>query len=340
MNATRLRLWSRSLLVALIASASATLLAQDANQGFRFRSAVELVNVTATVTDERGRFVSGLRREDFAIREDGQPQRVTHFSSERVPVSLGIVLDVSGSMSGEKYVAAERALNRFLYDLLAPEDEIFIVAFSDQPDLVSDWTTDRRQLSNALARIRPRGGTALYDAVAEAVPMAQSGRHKKKAVVVVSDGNDTDSRTDGASLQALIRETEVLVYAIGIDGAGESRSSSTWPTQPRIQLPFPFPGGGTWGRPRPRMPPGGSSSDRVNAAVLREITDDSGGRTEIIRGTYDLDPATAGIAHELSQQYSLGYVPLRSKDGRWHTIDVAVQGGRHHVRARRGYLAQ
>ena len=318
-----------------------------AQEGFRFRSTTELINVTATVTDASGRFASGLRREDFVVREDGVRQQISHFSSERVPVSLGIVLDVSGSMSGEKYRAAERALSRFLYDLLAPDDEVFILSFSDQTELVSDWTTDRQRLAAGLARIRPRGGTALYDAVAEAVPMAQGGRHKKKALVVISDGNDTDSSTDPSALQSLIRETEVLVYAIGIDGAGAS-SSGTWTGQPQVRLPFPFPmpGGGTWGRPRPRYPnPNtggmrGGSGERVNTEVLRGITDDSGGRTELIRYAQDLDPATASIADELSQQYSIGYVPPRARDGRWHTIQVEVAGGRHQVRARRGYLAQ
>ena len=322
---TLLPLARQTLLVPLVAALLVTPL--GAQEGFRFRSTTELINVTATVTDASGRFAPGLRRDDFVVREDGVRQEISHFSSERVPVSLGIVLDVSGSMSGEKYRAAERALNRFLYDLLAPEDEVFILGFSDQADLVSGWTTDRRQLANALARIRPRGGTALYDAVAEAVPMAQTGRHKKKAVVVISDGNDTDSRTDSASLQSLIRETEVLVYAIGIDGAGGSGGGGgvTWPSQPR------YPTGGGTGR---------GGGDRVNVDVLRTITDDSGGRTEVVRDTNDLDPATASIADELSRQYSLGYVPPRAKDGRWHAIDVTVAGGRHQVRARRGYLAQ
>ncbi len=321
-----------------------------AQEGFRFRSTTELINVTATVTDGTGRFVSNLRREDFVVREDGQRQEISHFSSERVPVSLGIVLDVSGSMSGEKFRAAQSALDRFMYDLLAPEDEVFILSFSDQTDLVSDWTTDRRQLADGLRRIRPRGGTALYDAVAEAVPMAQGGRHRKKAVVVISDGNDTDSSTDPGALQSLIRETEVLVYAIGIDGAGSrngySNSGGTW-SQPRVQLPFPFPfpggrTGGSWGQPRPRTPARRQAgpNDPVNVEVLRAITDDSGGRTEIIRYANDLDPATGSIADELSQQYSIGYVPPRSKDGRWHQIQVDVPGGRYTVRARRGYLAQ
>ena len=335
----------------LTLTAATALVAPLAEQdGFRFRSTTELINVTATVTDASGRFVSRLRKDDFAVYEDGKRQQISHFSSERVPVSLGIVLDVSGSMSGEKFRAAQSALDRFMYDLLAPEDEVFILGFSDRTDLVSDWTTDRQQLANGLRRIRPRGGTALYDAVAEAVPMAQGGHHKKKAVLVISDGNDTDSSTDADALQSLIRDTEVLVYAIGIDGTGSrssSSSSGTWTGQPRVQFPFPFPfpggrTGGTWGRPQPTRPStrGVQAGDPVNVAVLRAITDDSGGRTELIRFANDLDPATASIADELSQQYSIGYVPPREKDGRWHRIEVEVPTGQYQVRARRGYLAQ
>jgi Ca-activated chloride channel family protein len=350
MHARVITRFRTSLLPALLAMLAVVPLA--AQDGFRFRSTTELINVTATVTDGTGRFAAHLRKQDFVVREDGQPQQISHFSSERVPVSLGIVLDVSGSMSGEKFRAAQSALDRFMYDLLQPEDEVFILGFSDQTDLVSDWTTDRARLASALRRIRPRGGTALYDAVAEAVPMAQGGRHKKKAVVVISDGNDTDSSTEASALQSLIRETEVLVYAIGIDGAGSggsygSSGPGTWSGQPRIQLPFPFPmpggRGGTWGRPQPQRPSGSRQAgpnDAVNVEVLRAITDDSGGRTEVIRFANDLETATASIADELSQQYSIGYVPPRAKDGRWHRIELEVPGGRYNVRARRGYLAQ
>ena len=349
MNVRVISRFRTALLPVLIGSlAVGPLAAQD---GFRFRSTTELINVTATVTDSSGRFASSLRKEDFLVREDGQQQQISHFSSERVPVSLGIVLDLSGSMAGEKFRAAQSALDRFLYDLLQPEDEVFLLGFSDRTEMVSNWTTDRQQVANALRRMRPRGGTALYDAVAEAVPMAQSGRHKKKAVVVISDGNDTDSGTQADALQSLIRETEVLVYAIGIDGTGSSGNyggsgPGTWSGQPPVRLPFPFPlpggRGGGWNRPQPRQPGGrqGSANDAVNVEVLRAITDESGGRTEVIRYPNDLDPATASIADELSQQYSIGYVPPRSKDGRWHQIEVEVPGGRYNVRARRGYLAQ
>jgi len=322
---------------------------QTEQEGFRFRTGVELVNVTATVTDSRGRFVAGLRREDFRLFEDDQTREITHFSNERVPVSLGILLDTSGSMAGEKMAAARSAVDRFLVQLLHPEDEVFLFTFNDEPRLVSDWTTDRREVSRLLGRVRAGGGTAMYDALTEAVPMAQSGRHRKKAVVVISDGNDTDSRTDVGDLRRLIRETEVLVYAVGIDGDAPdifTRGRGMPPPRFPVPLPFPFPGGGGRNRfPQPGgggpLPRGGPTPRdyRVNERALREITDDSGGRTELVRDAPDIDPATAGIAEELSQQYYLGYPAGAARDGRWHTIRVEVRDASYKVRARRGYIA-
>src|SRR5437762_7601738 len=123
-------------------------------QGFRFKSGVELINVTATVSDASGRFVSGLRQDDFVVYEDDQPVGVTHFSAEHVAVSLGIALDTSGSMAGSKIQEAQDALDRFLYDLLDKNDEIFLYRFSNYPVLLQDWTKDRQLLSRALGRIR------------------------------------------------------------------------------------------------------------------------------------------------------------------------------------------
>ena len=185
--------------------------------------------------------------------------------------------------------------------------------------------------------------------------MAQQGRNRKKAVVIISDGNDTSSHTDVFSVKQLIRETEVLVYAVGIDGGGLSYISNVaqQPQRrqpPRMPIPFPFPGRRPPQLPPPQPPqgPGGGGNprwrgngmeDRVNVAALRDITDDSGGRTEIIRWARDLDPAAAGIADELSKQYYMGYAATGAKDGRWHTIRVDVRQGSYHVRARRGYVA-
>jgi VWFA-related protein len=360
---------SSTLAIAVIA-ALATASAQEQQSGsdtqaFRFRSGVELINVTATVSDGHGRFVSGLRQEDFRVYEDGQPRPITHFTSERVPVSLGIVLDTSGSMEGEKMMAARQALQRFLFDLLGPDDEVFLYRFDSRPERLVGWTSDRERIASEIRRIQPRGATTLYDAIAEAVPLAATGRHRKKALLIISDGNDTSSFTRIPELKRMIHESEVLVYAIGIS-AMTSRTqpyrrpwfsaTGNWLGQ-RRPTPFPFPIPGRPGVPRgpslpprypPTMPPptspgsgmGSRGDEPVNVAVLREITDDSGGRTEVIWTPRDLDPSTASIADELSKQYFLGYPAANDKkDGKWHTIRVEVSNATYVVRARRGYVA-
>jgi VWFA-related protein len=351
----------RSLLALLFATAAAASLAAqtgapaargvrggvESQEGFRFKSGVELINVTATVTDGDGRFVSGLRKEDFTIYEDGERQDVTHFSNERVPVSLGIALDTSGSMTPDKMSAARSAIDRFVYDLLGPDDELFFMEFANRPRLLQPWTKDRRVISRAVAGAEGSGGTAMYDAVESAVPIVDTGMNRKKALLVISDGNDTNSSISVGEVRQLIRESEALVYALGVDGTARSMSRNV---PPPIQLPFPVPFPLPGRRPQPRFPPIGggtsgggtwsrNSGDRVNADALREITDDTGGRTEIVHGFGDLDGATARIADELSKQYYLGYASSGKKDGRWHTIRVDVKDRRYTVRARRGYVA-
>jgi VWFA-related protein len=349
-------LWITGPLAAIAVMIAASGPSLHGQEGFKFKSGVELVNVNVTVTDRSGRFVPGLRQEDFVVYDDSREQEITHFSAERVPVSLGLALDTSGSMVGEKIESARAAIDRFLLELLSPEDEVFLMRFGASPELVHDWTNNKDTVSRRLARINPAGGTAMYDAVAEAVPIAMQGQHRKKAILIISDGNDTNSRTSVSELKQMIRQTEVLVYAVGIDGQGESpfgggRGTPPVVRQPPVRLPFPFPGGAGRGGPWPGGSPGGggpggggryggpSGDDRVNVGALREITDDSGGRTEIVRTARDLDPATENIADELSKQYYLGYPAPGYKDGRWHTIRVDVNRPGYLVRARRGYTA-
>ena len=283
-----------ALLAAVTIAASAVVAAQQPQSsetqngdGFRFRTGVELINVAVTVTDSSGRFVPGLQKDDFVVYEDDARQEVTHFSAERVPVSLGLVIDTSGSMDGEKWEHAVSALDRFLLDLLGQDDEVFMYRFSYDATLVQGWTSDRERLSRAIGRIYPRGGTAMYDAVAAAVPLAASGHNRKKAIVIISDGNDTNSVTSVQELKQAIRESEVLVYAVGIDGDERFTTNGTFRRPPtRIPLPFPFPGSGRGGWPRqpvgqPQFPgsgqrptgPRGSMGrdDRVNAGALMDL---------------------------------------------------------------------
>ncbi len=359
-----------------LACAGAAVMPDDraiGQEGFRFHSSIELVNVTATVTDNSGHFVPGLKQTDFLVFEDDQPVEVTQFSSERVAVSLGIVLDTSGSMDGQKINAARVALERLLLDLLGDDDEVFLYRFDNSPHLVQGWTSDRNLIRDELRRIPTDGATALYDAVAQALPLLESGRHRKKALLVISDGNDTSSKIDLPRLKQLIRESEALVYAIGIDaqatsattGNGAVRDNRMFEQRRRpFPIPPPFPGPrvpprtppvpgtppGTAPPPRqPRTPPSdepGSNSagarrgdEPVNTNALHDVTDDSGGRTEVLRDAKDLGPATARIADELSKQYYLGYPSRARHDGQWHAIRVEIRDRSFNVRARKGYRA-
>ncbi|RPJ54230.1 MAG: VWA domain-containing protein, partial [Acidobacteria bacterium] len=324
-----------------------------------FKSGVDLVHVTATVTDNRGHFVRGLQREDFRVTEDGQPQTILQFSADRAPVSLGIALDTSSSMAGAKIREAKEALRRVIEELLERDDEVFLYTFSDTPVLRQSWTTDREALRRALEAAPPDGRTALYDTVDEALALMESGKYRKKVLLVVSDGNDTASFTPVTKLRARISESETLVYAIGIDSNEQRLKDGLWriprtgprrqirrpqppgfPPRPPIGKP-PGPGGGRppWAsppQPTPQAPRG--LSDTANIQALRELTDISGGRTEVVRSSSDLGPATASVADELSMQYQLMYQATTRRDGRWHAIEVTVREG-HQVRARRGYLA-
>ena len=352
MRAVRFRL---AILASLTAAAVAVVGAQTSPQGddgFRFKSGVELVNVTATVSDDNGHFVSGLTKDDFTIFEDGQQQEITNFSNEHVPVSLGILLDTSGSMTPEKMSSARSAIDRFIYELLDKNDELFFMQFASVPDLLQGWTYDRRAISRAVGQVSAAGGTAMYDAIARALPIAADGRNQKKAILVISDGNDTNSRTSVGELRNMIRESEVMVYALGVDGNDVSTYTQQprQPSSPRFPIPIPrgrgrFPGGRFPFAPQIGFPPTGGvwgrtgGNEHVNESALRAITDDTGGRTEIVRGFGDLDAATAHIADELSKQYYLGYNNAGKKDGKWHAIRVDVKDRHLHVRARKGYVA-
>jgi Ca-activated chloride channel family protein len=269
----------------------------------QFRSSVETVLVTVTVTDGNGRLVIGLGKDDFEIYEDGQPQPVTQFTDERVPVSLGVLLDASDSMRGQAIVDARTALERFVGDLLEPEDEAFVAAFNHLPRIVAPWTRPPATVRLRPESLRPTGGTAIYDALVASAPLFERRTHPRSALVVISDGADTASDLTLQQARDAIRRTDPFVYAIAIDA------------------------------------PDGRASTRVNPDALREITGPSGGYTEIVRSAEDLGPATERIAYELNHQYTVGYTPTRPPDGSWRSIRVRLKEDGYFARARRGYFA-
>lgn len=269
-----------------------------------FHTGVEMVLVTVSVTDGHGRLIGGLTRDDFVVLEDGQPQAIAAFTAARLPLSLGILLDASDSMFGARIADARRALERFLVDLLKPEDEAFLMVFNHEQHVVAPWTANPRGLRDRFDGVRPFGSTALYDALIASVPEFDARRHQRAALLVVSDGADTASKASLMATARLLRRIDPFVYAIAID------SSS------RVAI-----------------------NTRVNADALRTITDPTGGYTEIIRDSTELDAATARIAEELNAQYAIGYTPDHPPDGKYHTIRVRIPDAPHVVRARRGYVS-
>jgi Ca-activated chloride channel homolog len=270
----------------------------------QFRSNVLTVPVTVTVVDGSGRLVTGLTLNDFEVYEDGEPQRVTTFTNERVAVSLGVLLDASDSMRGQKITDAGAAVEHFVADLLRGEDEAFIGLFNHRPRLAAAWTRPPSSLKNLLGEVKPNGGTAIYDAVAQSAEMFDRRSRPRAALVVISDGADTASDRSLQQARDAVVRRDAFVYAIAIDA------------------------------------PGAAASTRVNPAALRDLTGPTGGYTEVVREAADLGPATQRIAEELNSQYTVGYAPSRPLDGAWRAIRVRVKGRSLLVRARQGYVAE
>jgi Ca-activated chloride channel family protein len=296
----------------------------------QMRVDVRLVNVIATVTDTRGRSVPNLTAEDFVLEEDGKPQQITHFSQDQnVPVSVGILLDTSGSMDRKIRTAVE-AVERFTRRI-HQDDEIFLITFSGRPVLRQDFTDDRAKLSQALRYVNATGGTALYDALTDGLTKIQSGRHSKRALLLITDGQDTASITKLEEVLQSIRQSEPLVYPIGISGLTYAKGSNS------VDLLSAF-------LPRKSERAAQSKRDEVDLDVLRALAENSGGRAfllaeSLINRGGQIEKVLDTIADELRTQYTLGFYPSRPDDGRYHSLRVRSRSG-DTVRARRGYLAR
>ena len=268
------------------------------------RSSVELTVVTATVRDANGKLVTGLSKEAFEVYEDGERLPIAQFTNERVPLGLGLLLDVSDSMFGRRIKDAEDAVERFLLHLLPSTDAFFVIAFNHETRLLFGWKSDAAGVHEALEKLHPTGSTAIYDAILAAIPFLENRPRERAALVLITDGADTASDATMHDLRPALVRTDAFVYAVGID------------------TPEPQP-----------------IAQRVNVGALNEITGQSGGRTEVVRDTAALESATASIAEELNSQYVLGYSSKHPGDGQYHSIRVRALDPTYKVRARAGYVA-
>lgn len=295
-------------------------LAQDAARpegpGPILKVDVSLVNLTATVLDGAGRPRPGLKKDDFVVYEDGVPQEIAVFSNaEDIPVSLGIVFDTSGSMVDKIEEVGDAVVH--LINLVNPEDEIFVMRFSTDVSLVQNFTSDRRRLQRAVKDLQARGSTALYDAVVEGLQVTRNGKHQRKALLVITDGNDTSSKMRLKETVDLAVRSELPIYNLGI-GHGERGSFG--------HLPDLF-------------------RDTVDVDALLALSDATGGKTFVLQGPHQkggvdqIDRACLEVAAELRQQYALGYYPRRGRtDGNYRRIEVEVPKGNFKVRTRDGYF--
>ena len=269
----------------------------------------DLITLTVTVTDTYGRYVSGLGKSAFAIFDNKQQQEITHFSDDDSPVSVGVIFDVSGSMSGDKVKRARDALAKFI-QTSHDSDEYFLIAFNSKAQLLLDKTRDGDSILNKLTFVETKSQTALYDACYLGVEKVQRGSHKKRALLLISDGQDNDSRYTFNELRKLLKESDVTLYAIGILSGSDA----------------------------------GSAMGMEGQGVLDELSGVSGGKAFFPRSAAEMDDIFEQIALELRHQYSIGYKPdTFVNDGKWHRIKVKVTPPRGlprlFVRTKEGYYA-
>jgi Ca-activated chloride channel family protein len=268
---------------------------------------VDLVLVPVTITDQMDRLITGLDKNNFQVFEGKEAQEIRHFSSEDAPISLGIIFDMSGSMS-QKIERAREAVVEFCKSA-NPQDEFFMITFSDRPQLVEDFTRNVDDVQNKLIMTMPKGRTALLDALYLGMHKMREAKNQKKALLIISDGGDNHSRYTEGEIKSLVKEADVMLYSIGI-------YDHYFPTE----------------------------EERLGPELLSEISEVTGGRSFTIDNPNDLPDVASKIGTELRNQYVLGYRPeKRTRDGKWHKIKVKIRIPKGlpplQVYARTGYYA-
>jgi len=271
------------------------------------RKDVDLVLVPVTITDPMNRLVTGLEKENFALTDNGQPQMIRHFSSEDAPISLGVIFDISGSMS-DKIDKSRQAVVEF-FRTANPQDEFFLVTFSEKPEVLVDFTSSVEDIQSKLVYAIPKGRTALLDAIYLGMNRMQKAHYERKALLIISDGGDNHSRYTEGEIKSMVREADVQIYGIGL----YDRDAKT-------------------------------PEEREGPALLADVTEVTGGRTFVIDSPNELADVATKIGIELRNQYVLGYRPTNpARDGKWRKIKVKLNPPKGlpplHVYAKTGYYA-
>jgi Ca-activated chloride channel homolog len=271
----------------------------------------DLVLIPVTVTDGKGRIVTGLQKEQFTLFEDKVPQTITQFDTEDAPVSVGLIFDASDSMQPRLYQA--RAAVNELLDNANPADEFFLVRFSTRAALTVPLTTDRERVRQSVESMETGGSTALLDAVLLGIDELKSARHTRKALIIISDGEDNASHIAESRFRELVRESDVLIYAIGIsDSSGFVQNF-----------------------PNPKL---------TGSALLNDIATQTGGRLFQVGKLKQLPKVATTIGSWLRSEYVLGYASSNEeRDGKYRKVQVKLTRPkgfpRMHAAWRLGYYA-
>ncbi len=250
-----------------------------------------LVQIPVTVTDPLNRFVTGLEAENFRVFEDKAEQKLVQFSNEDAPLAIGIVFDCSGSM-GNKLEKSRQAVSQF-FKTANPEDEFFLVEFNDNPTLVSGFTHNTEQIQNKLTFTQSKGKTALLDGIVMAMNEMKKAKNPRKALLVISDGGDNNSRYTEGEIKNRVKEADVQVYAIGIYEPASSR--------------------------------GRTAEELSGPSLLTELAEQTGGRQFPVENLNELPDVATKIGIELRNQYVLFYNPSnRERDGKYRRVQVKL----------------
>ncbi len=279
------------------------------DQKYKLAVDVELVNVVATVLDESGKYMDGLKREDFKIFEDGKEQQVSFFSHDlRVPISVGVLVDTSGSMKHKLQQALQTV--REIALALSPQDEMFLITFASDADVRHKFTNNIQDVQKSLRDVKSGGETAAYDAIGMGMQEMKRAKHSKKILILVTDGFDTKSRINAMDVEDLLKRNEVLVYAIGIDDDEND---------PYVLRREKY---------------------HIYHYMLNRLTSTTGGRAyRMFTGrTYALQGVAQLLLDELHQQYTLSYYPTSGREGTaWRQVEVKVDKTGSQIRHKTGY---
>lgn len=298
--------------VGVVAGAAPTWAQDPAAQDVpRFRSGVDVVSVGATVKDRKGRLVSGLTAQDFVVLDGGSPRAITNFQTERVPVSLAILFDISGSMDvGDRTTAAKFAAHHVLSWLEPGRDEAALFAFDSRLHEVAPFTVDTRALQGALGEVDPFGATSLHDAIAAAARRVAERTGRRRAVVVLTDGIDTASRLSPADVSGIASEIDVPVYIIA------------------TVMPIDHP----------------TLNDRDDRTIVpiatgsvEDLANWTGGALFYATTPSESSQASRQVITELRHQYLIAFEPASGSG--WRPLEIRTRQKNYTVRARSGYMA-